>query len=96
MPKQPCIYIMTNFANTVLYTGVTSNLPVRVHQHKAKEIKGFTKTYNCTKLVYFELFADMESAITREKQIKGGPRRRKEALIDSLNPEWRDLSEEIQ
>jgi len=86
---------MTNFTDTVLYTGVTSNLPARVHQHKAKEIKGFTKTYNCTKLVYFELFSDMENAIAREKQIQGGSRRGKEALINSSNPDWRDLSEEI-
>lgn len=95
MSKQPCIYIMSNFTNTVLYTGVTSNLPGRVQQHKSSEVKGFTKNYNCTRLVNFELLADMENAIAREKQIKGGSRRKKEELINALNPEWRDLSDEL-
>ena len=93
--KHPSIYIMTNFTNNVLYTGVTSNLPIRVHQHRSKANKGFTSQYNCNELVYFELFADMESAITREKQIKSGSRQRKVALIDSSNPAWRDLYEDI-
>ena len=95
MAKQPCIYIMSNFTDTVLYTGVTSNLPGRIQQHKSSAVKGFTKPYNCTKLVYFELFGDMENAITREKQLKGGSRRRKEELINAFNPGWRDLSDEL-
>ena len=71
MEKQPCVYIMTNAHNTVLYTGVTSNLPKRVYEHKAELAGGFTKKYNVHKLVYYEKFRDMEQAIIREKQIKG-------------------------
>lgn len=91
----PCIYILTNQRNTVLYIGVTSNLAKRIDEHKQKAVKGFTQRYNLDKLVYFELFDDMMSAITREKQLKGGSRKKKIALIVAMNPDWRDLSEDI-
>lgn len=91
MDKQFYIYIMTNKSNTVLYTGVTSNITQRVYQHKEKQIEGFTKRYNITKLVYYEVFSDAENAISREKQIKDFPRSRKMALIDRFNPIWEDL-----
>ncbi len=82
---------MTNKRNSVLYTGMTNNLKERVYQHKQKIVKGFTKKYNVTKLVYFEVFDDIASAIKREKQIKSGSRNRKVQLINSLNKEWNDL-----
>jgi putative endonuclease len=87
----PCIYIMTNTYNKVLYTGVTSNIFKRVNEHKEKLIGGFTSRYNVTKLVYYEEFETMPKAIAREKQIKGGSRQKKIDLIDSKNPEWKDL-----
>ena len=86
---------MTNKNNTVLYTGVTSDLRKRVFEHKEKIFKGFTKKYNINKLVYFEVFDSIEEAIVREKKIKGGSRQRKIDLINSMNEEWRDLSEGI-
>jgi putative endonuclease len=85
------VYIMTNRSHT-LYTGVTNDLERRVHEHKMKLVGGFTARYNITKLVYFETTGDIESAIAREKQIKGWLRKKKIALIESVNPEWRDLS----
>ncbi len=85
------IYILTNNYNTVLYTGVTNNLMRRVWEHKEKLHEGFTKKYNVTKLVYYEEYPDIGSALAREKQIKGGSRQKKLDLIHSLNPEWRDL-----
>lgn len=84
---------MTNKNNTVIYIGVTSDLTRRVYQHKAKKLKGFTSKYNCDKLVYFEEFSDINEAITREKQLKSGNRKRKEDLINTINPEWKDLSD---
>lgn len=84
---------MTNKNNTVIYTGVTSNLTKRVYQHKSKFYKGFTARYNCDKLVYFEEFDHISKAMAREKQIKAGNRKRKEELINSMNPEWKDLSD---
>ena len=82
-----CVYIMTNFHNTVLYTGVTSNLPQRIYQHKTKHFKtSFTANYNCDKLVWYECFGRIEDAIAREKQLKAGNRKRKEDLIHTLNP----------
>jgi putative endonuclease len=84
---------MTNKNNTVIYIGVTSDLLKRVYQHKMKIYKGFTYKYNCDKLVYFEEFDDINLAITREKQLKTGNRKRKESLINSVNPEWNDLSD---
>jgi len=87
----PCVYIMTNKYNNVLYTGVTSNIFKRVNEHKEKIVAGFTSRYNVTKLVYYEEFATMPEAISREKQIKGGSRQKKVDLINSKNPEWKDL-----
>jgi len=89
--KQGYAYLMTNKANTVIYTGVTSDLQKRVYEHKHKMIEGFTKKYNVNKLVYYEVFDDIEGAITREKQIKAGSRQKKLELIRSMNPEYRDL-----
>jgi putative endonuclease len=95
MYKQYYIYIMTNRLNNVLYTGVTNDLVGRVYEHKEKLVKGFTKKYNITKLVYYEVFENIESAILREKQIKGGSRARKIKLIESMNKGWKDLYEGI-
>ncbi|MFW6118238.1 MAG: GIY-YIG nuclease family protein [Chloroflexota bacterium] len=77
MTKQYYVYIMTNNRNTVLYVGVTNNLMKRVYEHKAKLVDGFTKKYNIVKLVYYEIFEDIENAILREKQIKNGSRHKK-------------------
>jgi putative endonuclease len=85
------IYIMTNQHNTVLYTGVTNDLRHRVSEHKLKIIAGFTRRYNINKLVYHETFRDPVTAIAREKQIKNYSRKRKEALIEPMNPDWNDL-----
>ena len=93
--KSPAIYILTNKKNGTLYTGVTSNLQKRIHEHKNETTKGFTAKYGCKTLVYFEQFDDMENAILREKQIKAGSRKKKIALIESINPEWKNLYEEI-
>jgi putative endonuclease len=87
------VYIMTNRSRT-LYTGVTNDLTRRVQEHKQKLIPGFTKKYNITKLVYFEETTDIQAAIQREKQIKGWLRAKKIALIESINPQWQDLSAE--
>jgi len=95
MTKQYYIYIMTNSRNTVLYVGVTNNLIKRVYEHKAKLADGFTKKYNIVKLVYYEIFEDIENAILREKQIKAGSRQKKIRLIDSTNREWHDLYDEL-
>ncbi len=86
---------MTNKNNTVLYTGVTNNLPRRVWQHKEKVFNGFTKNYIATKLVWYELFDDVNSAIAREKQIKAGSRQKKLDLINSMNKDWHDLYDEL-
>jgi putative endonuclease len=95
MDKQPCVYIMTNKNNTVLYTGVTSNLKQRAFQHREKQARGFTEKYNCKKLVYYEVTDDMYSAITREKQIKAGSRQKKIELVQSMNPGWDDLYDSL-
>lgn len=86
---------MTNKNNTVLYTGVTNNLKRRVYEHKSKLVDGFTKKYRINKLVYYEVFDDIYNAITREKQIKGGSRKRKIDLINNMNSNWHDLYEEL-
>jgi len=93
--KQPAVYILANRKNGTLYTGVTSNLPQRVWQHRTGVVAGFTKRYGCKLLVWYELHSTMPNAITREKQIKGGSRKRKLALIEAVNPDWRDLFEEL-
>ena len=86
------VYLLTNKNKTVLYTGVTNSLQRRVWEHKRHEIPGFTKKYNCDRLVYFEEFHEVRDAIAREKQIKGWVRVKKNALIASTNPEWNDLA----
>jgi predicted GIY-YIG superfamily endonuclease len=91
MSKQPAIYILTNKKNGTLYTGVTSNPIQRIHQHKAGDIPGFSAKYGCNTLVYYEPHETMESAILREKQLKGGSRQKKLARIESINPGWKDL-----
>ena len=87
------VYIMTNHSKT-LYTGMTGDLHRRVWQHKHKLVEGFTKRYNITRLVFYEETSDVGAALAREKQIKGWLRRKKITLIESMNPEWRDLSED--
>jgi putative endonuclease len=89
--RHPAIYIMANKRNGTLYTGVTSDLIKRVYEHKHSEVLGFAKRYGCSQLVYFETCENMISAIEREKQIKGGSRKKKLALIEKMNPEWNDL-----
>ena len=89
--KKGYVYIVTNFRNTVLYTGVTSNLVKRAYEHRNKMAEGFTKKYNLYKLVYYEVFEDIMNAIIREKQIKGWLRSKKISLIEKENPEWEDL-----
>ena len=86
---------MASERNGTLYTGVTSNLIQRISQHREETHKGFTSEYNCKHLVYYEVYDDMENAIAREKQLKGGSRKKKLALIESANPQWKDLFEEI-
>ncbi len=95
MKRNYYVYIMTNKGNTVLYTGVTNDLQRRVSEHKAKLTGGFTKRYNVSKLVYYEICDDAESAISREKQIKSGSRQKKIQLIESVNALWGDLYEEL-
>lgn len=91
MVKQPAVYILANRKNGTLYTGVTSNLLKRVHEHKEEVTKGFSSKYKCKMLVFYEVHETMESAILREKQIKGGSRDRKIQLVQQVNPEWKDL-----
>jgi len=93
--KRPTVYIMANKRNGTLYTGVTSNLIRRVYEHRSGLIEGFTATYGCKTLVYYELHADMATAIEREKAIKGGSRKKKLFLIESINPTWKDLYDEV-
>ena len=92
--KQPAVYIMANRNNGTIYTGVTSDLVSRVWQHK-QGLPGFTNRYGCKLLVWYEIHDDMIAAIAREKQIKAGSRRKKLALIEALNPGWRDLFDGI-
>lgn len=91
MDKRYFVYLLTNQRNTVIYTGVTSDLVKRIFQHKAKLVDGFSKRYNLEKLVYYEIFEDPEAAISREKQIKSGSRAKKEQLITAENSNWSDL-----
>jgi len=85
------VYILTNIHHTVLYTGVTNDLERRCYEHKKKKIKGFTQKYNVDKLIYFERFDSIDSAIAREKQIKGFSRVKKLALINKVNNDWKEL-----
>ena len=89
--KQPRS-VRDSYKSRTLYTGVTNDLERRVYEHKQKLVPGFTAKYNITRLVYFEVTQDVQAAITREKQIKGWLRSKKIALIESVNPEWKDLS----
>ena len=92
-----CVYIITNRYNKVLYTGVTSELRARIWEHKTKFYpESFTAKFNCNKIVWYEVLPRIEEAIEREKQIKGGSRKDKKALINTINPTWRDLWEDIQ
>ncbi len=95
MEKHYYVYILSNFTNSVLYTGVTNNLIRRVYEHKNHLAKGFTEKYNVTKLVYFEETQSVESAILREKQIKAGSRQKKIDLVNLKNPKWEDLYKKI-
>lgn len=87
--------MLTNKNDTVIYTGVTSNLEQRLYQHKNKTVRGFTHKYNCNKLVWYEVSEEIGSAIMREKQIKSRSRKNKEALINEMNSGWKDLSTEL-
>jgi len=96
MQRGGSVYIMTNIHHQVLYTGVTSDLVKRIQEHKTGKYQGsFTSKYNVDKLVYFESFPTIEEAIAEEKRIKGGNRLKKIKLIESKNPDWRDLWEEV-
>ena len=92
---QSYIYILTNRDNKILYTGVTADIVKRVYEHKQKLVEGFSKRYNVTKLVYYEVFDSIENAISREKKIKGWIRQKKIDLVNTLNPDWKDLYGEI-
>jgi putative endonuclease len=97
MKRGGCVYMMSSPNKNALYTGVTSDLQKRVVEHKDKIYPfSFTARYNCVKLVYYNNFLTIEEAILEEKRIKGGSRKQKEALIYSINPEWRDLWEEVE
>lgn len=93
--KQPAVYIMASGRNGTLYIGVTSDLPRRAFDHREGMTPGFTSRHGCKLLVWYELHATMPDAITREKQIKGGSRKKKLALIEAMNPSWRDMYDEL-
>lgn len=95
MVRQSYVYMITNHTNTTIYTGVTNDIIRRIYEHKNKMVKGFSSKYNLTKLVYYEIFEDITLAIEREKQIKGGSRKKKKELIQSFNPLWEDLYDKI-
>jgi putative endonuclease len=91
MTKQPVVYILASKRNGTLYIGVTSNLIKRVWEHKNKLVKGFSKQYDVHQLVWYELHESMESAILREKRVKGWKRSWKLNLIERMNPDWKNL-----
>jgi len=93
--KNGCVYMLTNKSNTVLYTGVTSDLAKRISEHKQAKTDSFTKKYKCDKLVYYAFFDEIFDAIEREKFIKYRSRKQKNKLIEHLNPKWKDLSCEL-
>jgi putative endonuclease len=97
MYKSYYVYILSNQNNSVLYVGVTGDLVRRLEEHKGKFGKqsSFTRKYNIDKLVYYESYNDIRDAIAREKQLKGGSRKKKETLIETTNPEWKDLSVDL-
>ena len=88
------VYILTNWNNHVMYVGVTNNLERRLFEHRQGIVDGFTKKYRVHKLVYFEATSDVKAALEREKQIKGWTRGKKNALVERLNPDWKDLTED--
>ena len=88
------VYILTNWNNKVMYVGVTNNIERRLYEHRNKLVDGFTSKYNINKLVYVENITDVTAAIQREKQIKGWNRNKKNELVESVNPEWEDLSKQ--
>ncbi len=90
-----CVYMMASLSHGAIYTGMTADLAARVQAHKLKLVDGFTKKYNCIKLVYYFPAPDRDAALTKEKQIKGWSRLKKVAIIETMNPHWKDLSEEI-
>ena len=90
--RQYCVYVLTNVWRTVLYTGMTNALKRRVWEHKNRHVPGFTKQYNCDRLVYYDTFTEVNDAIAAEKRIKGWSRWKKIALIEQNNPEWEDLA----
>jgi putative endonuclease len=93
--KQPAVYIVASERNGTIYTGMTSNLVQRIYQHREGTADGFTKRNGCKSLVFYELHATMLDAIGREKQIKAGSRKKKLALIEAMNPTWRDLYQDL-
>ena len=95
MERNPAVYIVASGFHGTIYTGVTSNLLQRIHQHREGALAGFTARYACKRLVWFEMHGDMENAITREKQLKNWTRAWKVALIEEENPTWRDLAEDF-
>ncbi len=95
MSQQYYVYILTNKNNRVLYTGITNDLKRRVYEHRERFVAGFTKKYNVTKLVYYEILEDPENAVLREKQIKAGSRQKKIDLINGFNKGWNDLYNQL-
>ena len=95
MAKTGSVYILTNKSRSVLYTGVTSNLKGRVWQHRTGAVTGFTSRYKVNQLVYYEICGDMTATVTREKQVKNYSRAKKAMLVTKMNPEWRDLYDEL-
>lgn len=95
MEEKGYVYFMTNRTNNVLYVGVTNSLTRRIVEHAEGRGSVFTSKYNCSKLVYFEVFPTIEQAISREKQLKHFKREWKNQLVETVNPEWRDLSESV-
>ena len=95
MSKTYYVYLLSNKKSTVIYTGMTNDLVRRVYQHKQGQSESFTQRYRVNRLVYFESFADVRDALEREKQLKAGSRQKKLDLINSTNPEWRDLYDEL-
>ena len=93
--KQPAVYITANRRNGTLYAGVTSNLVQRAYQHRESLVPGFTARYGCKLLVWYEIHDEMTAAIAREKQLKAGLRKKKLALIEAMNPDWRDLYDDL-
>jgi putative endonuclease len=93
--KQPCVYIVANQRNGTIYVGVTSDPPRRAFEHREGLVEGFSSKYGCKILVWYELHETMTDAIAREKQIKAGSRAKKLALIEALNPQWKDLFETL-